>query len=297
LLLRQNINPVNLFVLIVVVLLATASCAGLHKSTTDHSSPSVAYSVYGEGDTALVFVHGWACDQTYWREQISAFSHDHLVVTLDLSGHGETPAGDGPWSIERFGMDVASVVRRIDADHIVLVGHSMGGPVVLEAATLLPERIIGIVGVDTLHSIDRDLMSPEEAARAFSAFAEAFPTRTEEFVRSAFFLESSATSLIDWIAKDMAAGNPRVAESAFISARTYDLRATLEKLRNRTHSPIVLINAPEPATDFAGLSSAYDTTDLKIIEDTGHFVMLERPTVFNRELREVITDFSGRNKR
>ena len=48
----------------------------------------IAYTVSGEGSPALVFIHGWMCDQTFWSAQVEEFSTTNTVITIDLPGHG-----------------------------------------------------------------------------------------------------------------------------------------------------------------------------------------------------------------
>jgi len=112
------------------------------------------YSVRGKGDPALVFVHCWSCDRKLWDNQVSVFSKDHRVVTIDLPGHGESGKGRKDWSIGGFGEDVKTVVGKLGLRRVVLIGSSMGGPVALEAARRMPERVVAIVPVDTLHNVE-----------------------------------------------------------------------------------------------------------------------------------------------
>ena len=72
---------------------------------------------------------------------------------VDLAGHGGTDSNRTDWSIARFGQDVATALSAVPNKQIILVGHSMGGPVAIEAARLLKGRVIGIIGVDTFKSI------------------------------------------------------------------------------------------------------------------------------------------------
>jgi pimeloyl-ACP methyl ester carboxylesterase len=51
---------------------------------------AVDHGVRGAGDTALVFVHGWCCDRSFWHRQVDAFSGDHRVVTIDLAADHAT---------------------------------------------------------------------------------------------------------------------------------------------------------------------------------------------------------------
>ena len=94
----------------------------------------IAWRAWGTGDTALVFIHGWSCDSSYWDAQLPVFAKDHRVIALDLAGHGASGLGRKSWTMQAFGEDVAAVVRKAGAKRVILIGHSMGGPVALEAA-------------------------------------------------------------------------------------------------------------------------------------------------------------------
>jgi pimeloyl-ACP methyl ester carboxylesterase len=71
------------------------------------------------------------------------------VVSIDLAWHGESGLGRKAWTMASFGEDVAAVVVEIDAKEVILIGHSMGGDVIVEAARRLRSRITGLVWVDT----------------------------------------------------------------------------------------------------------------------------------------------------
>src|SRR5687768_17500671 len=73
----------------------------------------VQYRVYGSGEPALVFIHGWSGDSNYWREQIAEFSKRYTLVTVDLAGHGGTDGNRTEWSIARFGEDVATALAAV----------------------------------------------------------------------------------------------------------------------------------------------------------------------------------------
>jgi len=91
---------------------------------------------------SIVFVHGAALDHTVWLLQSRYFAHHgRNVLAVDLPGHGHT---DGPLIDSISGMAdwVHSVVDTLDIPRLVLVGHSMGSLVSLEAAARYPRRTI-----------------------------------------------------------------------------------------------------------------------------------------------------------
>jgi pimeloyl-ACP methyl ester carboxylesterase len=135
----------------------------------------IGYEVHGSGTPALVFVHGWSCDRSYWRGQVDAFAARHRVVTVDLAGHGASGAGRSAWTMPAFGEDVVAVVAELGLDDLVLddlvlVGHSMGGDVIVETALRLPGQVLGLVWVDTYATLwvaaDMAAAAPEVALDA-----------------------------------------------------------------------------------------------------------------------------------
>jgi hypothetical protein len=86
----------------------------------------IVYDSFGSGDPALVLVHGWSCDRTYWREQTGAFADRYRVVTIDLPGHGESGEGRASWTMAAFGEDVVAVVDDLGLANMVLDNTASG---------------------------------------------------------------------------------------------------------------------------------------------------------------------------
>src|SRR5688572_906644 len=129
------------------VALGFSLAAPLSAATVDgltiHSSTS------GTGAATLIFVHGWTCDSSSWTAQVPAFANKYRVITVDLPGHGQSASPkDGKLSMDLFARAVEAVRAEAKADRVVLVGHSMGAPVIRQYAHLYPQRVAGIVAVD-----------------------------------------------------------------------------------------------------------------------------------------------------
>ena len=118
------------------------------RMTTSSDGVPISYVLEGSGAPVFVFVHGWACDRTYWSAQVEHFSTQARVITVDLAGHGESGDERADWSIANFAEDVVAVLVAENIENATLVGHSLGGPVVLEAAILASDRVSAVVGVD-----------------------------------------------------------------------------------------------------------------------------------------------------
>ena len=126
----------------------------MRKTCPAADGVNLVYSVTGAGEPALVFIHGGLADRGFWTSQLEAFSGRYKVIALDLPGHGESGANRTKWGLPEFGADVKAVVEAEKAKRVIIFGNSLGGPVAIEAALLLPGRALGVVGVDTFQSLE-----------------------------------------------------------------------------------------------------------------------------------------------
>ncbi len=276
-----------------ILLLAAFMCVALganafpaEKQFTVLSQDSIplSYTVQGSGEPALVFVHCWCCDKTYWKNQVPYFEKKYTVVTLDLAGHGASGLGRKDYTIESFGADVASVVNALGLTKVILIGHSMGGDVNLEAARRLSGKVIALVGVDTYQDF-ADRIPPEQRAKYIDAFTANFEGVTEKFVRSMFPAKAD-TALETSIASDMASESPRVGISAFKNMMDYDPLPAVKELR----IPIKCVNADLWVTNVEGNKKLAYSFDVKYMTGHGHFLLLEDPATFNKLLDETIAE-------
>lgn len=242
----------------------------------------IIYDISGEGKTALVFVHGWSVDRSYWREQIEYFSEDYKVVNLDLAGHGDSGLGREDYTIYSFGGDVAAVVEKIDLQRVILIGHSMGGDVIADAARQLSGRVIGLVMVDTYKKLGAG--REEEQIEGFlNSLRPNFKESVSSFVRD-MFLPTSDSTLVDYVVKDMSSAPPAIALSA--------LRSSFYHSRQITHDfealdlPIVALNPDDTPTDVQSMKN--HKVEVVIMPYSGHFLMMEDPQQFNSILKTIV---------
>ena len=256
----------------------------------------VRYEVAGRGGPPLVLVHGWSCDRRYWRHQTAHFAQATTVTTVDLAGHGDSGTGRVRWTMESFGDDVVAVLDVLDLQGAVLVGHSMGGDVIVEAARRRPDRLIGLVWVDTyreLRASADDAGTDDDATQAFLArFRTDFAAATRDFVRGLFGPQADP-ALVECVAADMASAPPEIALDAMSRAVTNEA-AALAAL-SEAGVPLVAVNPESPSDDPASL--ARHGVSSVLVPRVGHFVMLEDPTGFNRVLEEVVDGFRTRPPR
>jgi pimeloyl-ACP methyl ester carboxylesterase len=250
----------------------------------------VQYRLYGAGEPALVFIHGWASDSNYWREQVPVLKQKYTVVTVDLAGHGGTDANRSDWSMARFGQDVATALAAVPNQKLVLIGHAMGGPVALEAARLLKGRVIGIIGVDTFKAIGAPLPTSAQIDAAVKPFEANFIGHTRDVVTRHFFAPGANPDLVRKVAYDMSLSPPKVSIPAMRAVLGYDFSAPLKEI----DVPILAINSDlgEPLNELR-IRKVLPKFRAITLSATGHFPMMEDPARFNPALDAEIQTLTG----
>ncbi len=243
---------------------------------------SVAVSVEGFHPPALVFIHGWSEDRSYWAAQIEAFLAEHRVVALDLAGHGASGTDRRNWTIEAFAADVRSVVNELNLGSAILIGHSLGAAVALEAARSMPGRVRAVVLVDAY----QDLSQPAgegETLRAIEQLRSDFVGRCPEFARGWIGAQSD-TGLVFRITQDLCSANPAIAVPVLESFASYDPVPALAALE----IPVLAIEPGAPPTALEANRLRVGSYDARILSGAGHFPMLARPVEFNLALAELL---------
>jgi len=277
----------NILTVLLLLLIFVTGCSSKDvEQAVSSDGVKINYSVQGRGEPALVFVHGWCCDKDVWKYQVPYFEKSHKVVTIDLGGHGQSGLGREDWTMEMFGEDVAAVIEKLNLKNVILVGHSMGGPVIVAVARLMPERVIALVGADTFHNIEAGY-TEEEIAGIVARLETDFVTEADIFARQMFPADADS-NLVDWVAVKISSANPRVAISSVQNLGDYDLKEAFKGL----NVPVYSISSDFWPTDFEQNKKYIESFEVKMTPGIGHFVMLEDPDNFNRHLNEIINELN-----
>jgi pimeloyl-ACP methyl ester carboxylesterase len=291
----HNLNKKTFLGALVVIALAAAPGARGEDSTMTKiekktcSAPdgvTIVYSVAGSGEPALVFIHGGLADRSFWDGQLKAFAGSHRTIALDLPGHGESGINRKKWGLPEFGADVRAVVEAEKLQRVVIIGNSLGGPVAIEAALLLPGRAIGVIGVDTFQDLEYEITS-EQARQRAEAFHRDFSGSMKEMVRSLFHPDADP-NLVAEVERRMAKTSPEAMHAMFLSLAGYAPAASARKLS----VPLRAINGDLYPTDLKAVRQVKADFDAVVLPHTGHYPMLERPEEFNRHLAEIIGQLS-----
>lgn len=243
------------------------------------------YTAQGKGEPALVFIHCWTCDRHIWDAQMSAFAKDHRVVAIDLAGHGESGKGRKDWTMEAFGEDVKTVVEKLGLKRVVLVGSSMGGPVSLEAARRLGDRVVGFVPVDTLKDVGKKV-PPEQIEATVRQFSADYTGETTKYMSQYLFAASTPAAVRQRVLASATSAPKESAIAMLRSAMQYDPVPALHEIK----APIRAINGDKFPTNVEGNRKHAPRFEVVIMKGVAHYPMLEDPARFNELLAGVLRD-------
>lgn len=281
-------NKVYRFILFAALLSAffLASCAthsaivqDEKRTTLSPDGSRIAYGFRGEGEPAIVFVHGWLCEHSVWQFQIDHFSRKHRVIWLDLAGHGESMANRRQFTMAAFAQDVLSVVNAAGGEKIVLVGHSMGGPIVIEAAKKLGKRVAGIVGVDAFYTPLANV--PEEAKLAFWEKLKSNYPQALKVTISSMFTQNADPDLVDSTYVKMLAADHDMGISALYECIKWN--AHKEPLELKAFADVLYNINGSPADN-----EEVTHESVVLISDAGHFMFQVKPNRFNKQLESIV---------
>ncbi len=262
--------------------------------------PLIHHVTAGSGTPPLVLIHGFSCDHTDWKAQIAAFSPKHRTVAVDLPGHGKSKTSGAECSIEAYGAAVAAVMRSLDLPPAVIVGHSMGCRVAIEAAMQAPDRTAGIVLIDgsqfnaaTEALVRQRIGAGELDAMITDMFAAMFTKKSDAKVKASII--KRALRLPKDVAKQM----------TFDSVR-YDM-SRLEPALAAIKQPIMVIQTTytnerrERLPMAKGQSVPYldmlrkvvPGARIEIIPGIGHFPQIDAPAKTNALLKGFIGGLKG----
>lgn len=251
-----------------------------------NDNEKIAYSVNGNGKTSLILIHGWSLDSRLWQNQTLYFSKEYQVITMDLAGHGNSSYNREDYTMVSFANDIKAVVEKEGINSAILIGHSMGGGVIAEAAKLMPNKVVGIIGVDTSQNVALKITSKELNVMT-KPFEDNFQSAMKAFVKDAF-LKNVEEKLLYWVSEDMASAPKGIAINQFRNYLGQYISGESYRVYKDINVPVVLVNAKLWPTASTENKKHIKNYNIYFIEETGHFPMLEKPSEFNKLLLKAV---------
>lgn len=277
---------------ILTVALSGASCATPHTTHSkvvdyrkaDFGGHGVYYQSHGTGSRAVVFVHGWACDHTFFRYQIPAFAGKTHVIALDLIGHGKSDAPQIEYTFDTLARSIDAVLRDADVNQCVLVGHSNGMPTIRQFYRLFPEKTLALVNLDgTLKPYYED---PGEAKKELAVFEGPQYLQAMDFYVKQMLTDRLPPEARQGILDTM----KRTPQRVIVGGITATLDPAIWR-DDPIRVPFQCLLAKQPFWDEA--YAAYvkrlaPEVDIRIYDGVGHFLMMEKPDLVNAAMLEFL---------
>ena len=244
------------------------------------------YDEAGAGAPALLFLHGWCGDRSFFAPQFEHFSRSHRVVSVDLPGHGQSAVPD-EYAIEAFASQVAELAGELDLGRSVVFGHSIGAMVALALSQLAPE-LVGALALIDPPPLSKEVWQGFAPQLITSFSGPDGPTGRRQFVEQMFLPTDDATRRAEIIATMTAVPND-IAIPLVEAIAAFDAMAVLRQCE----LPIVTISSAVPTNDAASLLAASSTMTFGQTVGAGHFLQLEVPEQVNPMIERFLAILPG----
>lgn len=277
-----------------LILLFIVACTYSSKKESPvikNENVQIAYTDKGDGDTTLLFIHGWAINKKFWQNQADQFSKRYRVVAIDLGGHGASGTNRNSWTIPDYAGDVISIMKGLNLEKVVLIGHSMSGDIMLDVAKNLPQPVIGIIGIDNLTDIADKPLTPEQMKPVndwFHILETKFDSTAADYCRTSLFPPGyKDTVSVNRVIRTVINTDSVVAIATLKSLLAFaPNEAAL--LSNSNLKLNLIISSGNKVNDSSLSRYCKSGYAYKTIEGTGHYPMIEKPTEFNKALQETL---------
>ncbi len=125
---------------------------------------TVIYQEGKENPQAIIFIHGFPFDRKMWSNQVEYFKKNYHCVTYNIRGLGESPAGDGQFTMESFVDDLFEIMDELSLIKPVICGLSMGGYIALRAVERDEKKFTAVILCDTKSEADNNAVKLNRAA-------------------------------------------------------------------------------------------------------------------------------------
>lgn len=268
----KNLKYVSLLFALV---LASASVGAAQEKYARLDGNKIHYVSEGKGNDAIVLVHGWTCNLTHWRDQISGLSKRARVIALDLPGHGLSDKPEIKYDMDLFAAAIDAVMKDAGVERAVLVGHSMGTPVVRQFYRKYPQKTLALVIVDG-------------ALRPFGT-----KEQREQFMaplRGPKYKEVGA-QMFSGMAATLSEADKQRVKSSFLSTPQHVIVSAMDTMgdesiygTDKINVPVLAILAKSPfwqADTEQFFRSLAPDLDYQMWDGVSHFLFMDKPKEFN----------------
>ena len=272
------------------ILLCLSSFAPLIAAEATLDGHKIHYESFRQGSEAVVFIHGWTCDSTFWKAQAPVYESRRSLL-IDRPGHGQSDKPEIPYTMELFARAVDAVMKDAKVDKATLVGHSMGTPVAVQFLRMHPEKVAGIMIVDGFipeppkDDADREKMEKQWAGVVKAYHQPDYKTFANRMIESMFTKQTDA-------------GMREQIRTKMLSAPQYVMASAMDGMgamapftESFPKLPVaaIMVKHGNSGQFQEFLKERFHLVDYEAWEGAGHFLMMEQPEKFNSALLAFLT--------
>lgn len=252
-------------------------------------------SVFTEGNDqskAILFVQGFPYDHFMWEAQIGEFSKNYFCVSYDMRGLGNSPAGDGQFTMEMFVDDLKTIVDELKLDKPILCGFSMGGYISLRAIERMQDKFSGLILCDTKSEADDNQGKLKRAAAIKQISSGDFENLIESFVQNCFgekFIKENSAEYREVVERSKKNSPIGVKGCLLAMAGRTDTTESLSKI----NLPTLVICGSEdklaPPNVMKPMAEKIPSSKFVLVENAGHMTPIENPEKVNWAIKEFLS--------
>lgn len=253
------------------------------------------FEIIGNGPP-LLLLHGFTGDLRQWQPFIQEWQKIFTCIAVDIIGHGQTKAPD---DVTYFQMDgvadqIVGLLHSINVENVNIVGYSMGGRLALTIADRYPSLVNAMLlegaspglatDIERNERIQKDKLLAEkiisEGINEFVAYWENLPLFSSQ--------KRLSDSVLDSLREQRLRNNPKGLANSLYGMGTGSQRSLWEVLKSMSIPTLLVTGAfDKKFTHIAKeMTSRLSNSTMEVVLDAGHTVHLEKPTVFDKIVRE-----------
>ncbi len=226
----------------------------------------------------LLLVHGAGGNLYHWPPHLRRLASVE-VYALDLPGHGRS-AGPGRSTIDDYGQVIHAFAEALALPPFVLAGHSMGGAIALAFALQDAERLAGLVLVGTGARLRVN-------GALLNGLRHDFDATTAQLIDWMYHPDFDA-KLRQQALDQLRANDPQTLYDDFVACNAFDVRTQVTSL---TLPTLIICGVADKMTPVAGSEALHQGivgSQLQLVAEAGHMVMVEQPAVLTASLQAFI---------
>ena len=235
----------------------------------------------------IIFLHGFPYDHTMWKAQLDVLSEKYFCVTYDIRGLGESPVGDGQFTMESFVDELEIIMNELKLEKPILCGLSMGGYVGLRALEKFENKFSAVVLCDTRADADGNEGKLKRAGAIKRINKEGLEPFTKDFISNCYgehYKQNKKEDFEKRIAKSSAFDPVGVKGSLLAMLGRNDTTDYLNKIK----IPALVIcgefDALTPPAVMKTLADKINGAEFVVIKNCGHMSPIENPEEVNKAI-------------